>query len=337
MTIGKKIKQLRTEKGATQETLASYLNISFQAVSKWENGTSTPDITLLPKLSQYFGTTIDELFTLNDDAHIERIENMLMTVKTLDVQDEAYAKKYLLSIIGETKKQGKAFELLARLSNHRARSYKEEAKYYAKKALAICPDEKMNHVSLVEAMNGQFTDWNYDNYHDLIAYYEDFVSKHPDFPRGYMYLMDHLIADGRLDEASKYLESFKTVDSTFRTTWYTGRIENKKGNHKKATSLFNSMVESDPDNWLTYAIRADERARLGMYDEAIKDNQKAYELQPSPKYIDAFECMAHIYEINGENKKAKDCWIKAKEVLEAEWDISFGELVDRLDKNIKKF
>ncbi len=46
MDIGLKIKKLRKEHGITQEQLAEYLNISPQAISKWENGTAMPDITL---------------------------------------------------------------------------------------------------------------------------------------------------------------------------------------------------------------------------------------------------------------------------------------------------
>ena len=61
MTIGNKIKNLRTNRGITQEQLAEHLHISGQAVSKWENGTSTPDITMLPILAEFFGITIDEL------------------------------------------------------------------------------------------------------------------------------------------------------------------------------------------------------------------------------------------------------------------------------------
>lgn len=61
MTVGNKIKLLRTNKQITQEQLAEVLNISGQAVSKWENGSSFPDISMLPILADYFGITIDEL------------------------------------------------------------------------------------------------------------------------------------------------------------------------------------------------------------------------------------------------------------------------------------
>ena len=61
MTIGKRIALLRKEKGLTQEELASHMGVSPQAVSKWENDQTCPDISALPKLAQLFGVTVDEL------------------------------------------------------------------------------------------------------------------------------------------------------------------------------------------------------------------------------------------------------------------------------------
>ncbi|PWM38740.1 MAG: XRE family transcriptional regulator [Clostridiales bacterium] len=60
-TIGKKIAQYRKDKGLTQDELAELLGVSAQAVSKWENDLSCPDILLLPKLAELFDTTVDDL------------------------------------------------------------------------------------------------------------------------------------------------------------------------------------------------------------------------------------------------------------------------------------
>ena len=59
--IGNFIAQKRKELGYTQQNLADRLNISFQAVSKWENGTSTPDIMLLPQIARILHTSVDAL------------------------------------------------------------------------------------------------------------------------------------------------------------------------------------------------------------------------------------------------------------------------------------
>ena len=69
LKIGKKIKELRRQQDITQEKLADYLNISYQAVSKWENGLALPDITLLPKLANFFGVSTDELLDLKPDEN----------------------------------------------------------------------------------------------------------------------------------------------------------------------------------------------------------------------------------------------------------------------------
>ena len=66
MNFAKKCKELRMKKAVTQEQMATALNLSSQAVSKWENGVTLPDIELLPEISVYFGVTIDELFNMTD-------------------------------------------------------------------------------------------------------------------------------------------------------------------------------------------------------------------------------------------------------------------------------
>lgn len=62
-TLGKKIAAMRKEKGWTQDELAEKLSVSPQAVSKWENDLSCPDIMLLPVIARLFETSADELLS----------------------------------------------------------------------------------------------------------------------------------------------------------------------------------------------------------------------------------------------------------------------------------
>ena len=62
MKLGENIRALRLRKRLTQEQVAQQLGVTYQAVSKWENGTNTPDIALLPEIAAFFGVTIDALF-----------------------------------------------------------------------------------------------------------------------------------------------------------------------------------------------------------------------------------------------------------------------------------
>ena len=72
MTIGEKIKELRKKNDLTQEKLADYLCVSYQAVSKWECGLSSPDISLIAPLTRLFHVSADELLCLTPEITDER-------------------------------------------------------------------------------------------------------------------------------------------------------------------------------------------------------------------------------------------------------------------------
>ena len=78
IAIGSNIKKYRKKRKITQEQFAEVLGVSDQAVSRWENGTTYPDIELLPTIALYFGVTLDELMgmeALKDESDIEDIMN----------------------------------------------------------------------------------------------------------------------------------------------------------------------------------------------------------------------------------------------------------------------
>lgn len=69
INIARNITELRKQRGITQEGLAASLNISPQAVSKWETGISQPDTQTLPLIADYFGVSVDYLFYGNEYAY----------------------------------------------------------------------------------------------------------------------------------------------------------------------------------------------------------------------------------------------------------------------------
>ena len=76
MELGKKIKQLRKFSGMTQEQLAEKLNISRQALSKWENGTSMPDVESVVRISMLFQISLDELL-LKEEKYVEESKTQI--------------------------------------------------------------------------------------------------------------------------------------------------------------------------------------------------------------------------------------------------------------------
>lgn len=75
MTLGQKLKKLRTEKGLTQKDLADQLHVTFQTVSKWENDENEPDISTLKELAKLYGCSVDYLISEDDEAVEEETEN----------------------------------------------------------------------------------------------------------------------------------------------------------------------------------------------------------------------------------------------------------------------
>ena len=91
-TLGKRIAMLRRQKGLKQESLANALDVSPQAVSKWENDQTCPDISLLPKLAEILGVSVDELLSGKKNELTE-------TAKVLPPEERKDIKDMMLRMV----------------------------------------------------------------------------------------------------------------------------------------------------------------------------------------------------------------------------------------------
>lgn len=96
MNLGNKIRELRREKQLTQEQLASALNISPQAVSKWEMNIGYPDMSLIPIIAGYFKVSLDALFEYDINKVDEQIEHILTEGKAHFWNNPAIAEQIFL-------------------------------------------------------------------------------------------------------------------------------------------------------------------------------------------------------------------------------------------------
>ena len=85
--LSENLKKLRREKGFTQDTLAEFLGVTFQSVSKWERGESYPDITMLPEIAGFFKVSVDDLLGVN------KAEDEAEIIKELEAYDNLTDKK----------------------------------------------------------------------------------------------------------------------------------------------------------------------------------------------------------------------------------------------------
>ena len=88
-TIGEKIREYRQKRGLTQDALAAELHISSQAISKWENGQTMPDINLLVPISKVLGISLNDLLGTDRREEFERTANdQIPEDEENDLEDE---------------------------------------------------------------------------------------------------------------------------------------------------------------------------------------------------------------------------------------------------------
>ncbi len=93
MSLPKIIQQKRKTLGLTQEQIASYLNVSTAAVSKWENGLTNPDISLLSSLARILKTDVNTLLCFTEDMGAEEISHFCEHISTL-AREQSYAESF---------------------------------------------------------------------------------------------------------------------------------------------------------------------------------------------------------------------------------------------------
>lgn len=137
--IGIKIKELRKKRDLTQEKLAEYLNISFQAVSKWETGVASPDLSTIVPLARLLGVTTDELFGLTSGTDARREELQKIWEDTWNTGDTE--KRYEISKTAVAEYPGN-FDYLMWLANaeasyaiHNCARYSDEQKEHFQNAV----------------------------------------------------------------------------------------------------------------------------------------------------------------------------------------------------------
>ncbi|MBR4873572.1 MAG: helix-turn-helix transcriptional regulator [Clostridia bacterium] len=115
--IGIKIKELRKKKDMTQEKLAEYLNVSFQAVSKWETGAASPDLSMIVPLARLLDVTTDELFGIVGEVDEHQEELLKIWQETWNTGDTE--KRYEIAKVAVLEYPGN-FEYLMLLADAEA-------------------------------------------------------------------------------------------------------------------------------------------------------------------------------------------------------------------------
>lgn len=334
LQIGCKIKSFRLSKSMTQEQLAQKLGVSSQAVSKWESNTNMPDIQMLPDLAVIFGVSIDELFTMSDESRMDRIENQLDNIRFLESGVFEQDEQFLKICMENPQYEARATLLLSQLYNKRAEEYHDRAKPLARKALQLNPHAKSAHNAIFDAENGPYTDWDLNNFQDLIDFYKDITDAHPEDIHNYFCLLNLLIHDRRLEEARSYAQRMRQVEYTYHYEMYMGRICLADFDLESAMDWWKKMTEHSPENWVVWEEYGDIFARLCQYDQAVCYYRKAMSLRTRPRFIDCEDAVAHICLIRKDLEGALQMKRQSLQIIQEDWTTE-GEAVHAVQREIR--
>ncbi len=342
MEIGRKIKELRKLKNITQEELAIYLNITTQAISKWENEINSPDIELLPKISAYFGITIDELFSITDDIKFDRIKHLLNY--DLEISYEKYIEyeEFLLDNIYRVNNNDEikllSYELLSWLYLNKVDEFKVKTREISKEGLKIFPDSKTLHASLNDGERVPAGDWNIYNNANRIDYYNKFIKENPKNSKGYYYLLDSLLNDGRIDEGKEVLERYilniVDEDAKWKALSYNCKIDLKEGNYKKGMEILNEIIDKYSNLKGANFEIANIYAYRGDWDKALIFYNRSFELSEKPRDIDELVAMSRIYKIQGKDHMVEEILNNYIDILKLEWNLMEESIIDKLKNSI---
>ena len=151
--LAENLQLLRKQKGKTQEELAEIFGVSSQSISKWELGINCPDITMLPKIANYYRVSIDELLGYKP---MSSINSIYIDVKSLiessdNKIDDAY-KIARLAVASIHDKERKQAERLLVGKRDYSLTYGQE-----KTGLTICSDESIFISSFVDLRDYDIT------------------------------------------------------------------------------------------------------------------------------------------------------------------------------------
>lgn len=333
MNIGKEIKRLRKQKGLSQNELAEVLNVTAQSVSKWESDNSYPDISQLPAIASFFGISIDELFAYPTDLEYARVEKSIENGEPLSNEMFEHSESFLLEQIKKHPDNHKAVSMLGDLYHFHACRLNDKAVHYAMEALRLKPDNKFDINTLNNASNGAINDWNISCHYKLVENLKSLIRNNPEkSDRVKLYLLDNLIADGELKEASQLLEDNPGLK--LREIYEAMIVEREKG-FDTAKQIYEQLIEKYSENWEILIEVANRMAFHGEFDKAIAVYEQAYEKAPKPRYTDMLACIAGLHRKLGNHKEAVDAYKRELLLLKDEWNITKGEQVETIKANIE--
>lgn len=296
------LKKLRIAKNMTQEQVAVALAVNPQTVSRWECGTTLPDVLMLPRLAELYAVTVDDFYRKNAEAYDNYAQRLAAVYeKTRDPADflqalDAYKKMMRekeLSVADEWE--------IAMLYYFMLKDCKEKSQQWFERVIngGVRGDAHSYYRACSCRINLYFAIGKGD---EIIAMQKEYLQKHKNDPRAWQLYIETLIG----------AEDFE-----------------------KAYDRFCEAVRLFSEDWILYILGGDICAKLKKYDEAMGYYDKAGQL--GTYFCDEKYCKACLYEDLGDNEKAAREYEEiAKLLLGRGYDVEAEMAQQEADRLMKK-
>lgn len=274
MTMNENIRKLRLQKRLSQERLGEMLGVSAQAVSKWEQGTTSPDISLLPIIAECFGVTIDSLFegapARKYPGYGEERQELFAVYERSEGTDEDF--KRAAEAYGEVILSGKAgaedylcYGILHRI---RARRDLDKALYYYRRAIREGNEKRdLQWMAAHQTLTNLLVDMG--RVEEALEEHRIWCEKEPDTAWAHVSYSYALERAGRMEEAWKELESALLLDpDDMNVLTAAGDLCAKLGRHEEALEYWDRISE-DSSSISHLFSKAETLAHIGEREKAI--------------------------------------------------------------------
>lgn len=282
MTMNATLRNLRLEKRLSQESLGELLGVSAQAVSKWEQGITSPDISLLPAIAECFGVTIDSLFkgmsTRKYPGYGEKRHELFTIYEEKNGTDEDFKKAYdaYTEVILSGKASSEDYQCFGLLHKIRASRDREKALYYYRRAITEGNEQRdICWMGVHQSLTNLLVEMG--RVEEAISEHRKWVEEEPDTAWA------HVSYSYALDKADRTYEAWSELGIALRLApedlfvlTFAGDLCAKLGRNNEAIMYWDQIPNDSPSISHMFS-KADLLASMGENEKAIKQYEEILE------------------------------------------------------------
>ena len=299
--LGTNLKRFRLAKNYTQEQAAQLLNISHKSLSRWECGSTMPDVMLLPDIARLYCVTVDDLFREKSIAYENYASRLLAVYEaTSDINDFFNAEREYSVLMQNGNYTMNDLRSYAILYQYLMMNAKTKALQLFQKGLDMGIENDPKTYHMIERQRMLLRSQIGENEKSIQEYTSELADNPHDFYSHINLLVAYLFANDNQNALNVFLEAVKDFD----------------------------------DQALLQTLGGDIYRNLGMYEEAFACWNKTIQLDP--EMVDALWSKAFCYEEIGDYKSAFSTWNEIVTWQETRgYEIEVEE-VKKLAKNCKE-